>query len=78
MSNKTTTFDGDGWDCPAIADSGILDALARCGHTDYALRHCTRASASFGDTLADLRDYARELAQALNEAADALDLAEQD
>lgn len=72
MSNATK-FDGNGWDCPALEDSGLLDILGSCARADYAIRHCTRASASFGDTFADLVAYVRELAEKLDEAAGELD-----
>jgi len=71
--SKATTFDADGWDCPAIEDSGLLDILGSCAQADYAIRHCTRASATFGDAFADLVAYVRELAEKLDEAADELD-----
>ena len=70
---KATKFDGDGWDCPALEDSGLLDILASCARADHAIRYRTRASSSFGDTFADLVAYVRELAEKLNDAADELD-----
>lgn len=63
-------FAGDGWDCDVIEDSGIYDTLGKIGKLEYALRHNTRRSCNFGETLADLKAYIDELADELKERSD--------
>ena len=60
-------FDGDGWDCDIIDDSGLYDTLRKIDKLEYALRHNTRRSCNFGETLADLKAYIDELADELKE-----------
>ena len=63
------TFTDDGLDCTAIEDSGLLDVLSKCSKLEYQLRHCTRSSANFGDTLQDLADFVTELSEELADAS---------
>ena len=65
----TEEFDTeDGWDCDEIRDSGLMDTLRKCANLHYTLDKCTRASANFGDTLADLKAYVNELAEEMQNA----------
>ena len=62
-------FEGDGWDCPEIRDSGIMDTLHKLATVEYNLRCCNRRAANFGDTLSDLKAYIMELAEELQNTA---------